>query len=94
MTTVEINKKKIYLHGHSGYGTNGNDIICADISTLVESTYNYLICTNNEVRSEENDGEFTIFLDDINENGENIIKTFCDMVDDLINQYSKYIERR
>lgn len=94
MTTIEISKNMINVHGHSGYGTYGNDIVCAAISTLTEATYNYLEATKNKVNCSCGDGEFKINLDNINENGEEIIKTFINMVDDLVNQYPKYIERR
>lgn len=94
MTTIEFSKESIYIHGHSGYGTYGNDIVCAAISTLVESTYNYLEATGNEVCNSCGEGEFTIYLDKINETGEILIKSFSDMIDDLISQYPKYIERR
>ena len=94
MTTIEINKKMIYVHGHSGYGTYGNDIVCAAISTLTEATYYYLKATKNKVDSFGKDGEYKIILDNINESGKEIIDTFVCMVDDLISQYPKYIERR
>ena len=94
MTIIETNKKMIYVHGHSGYGTYGNDIVCAAISTLTEATYNYLKATDNIVINSYGDGEFTIYLDKLNDSGEKIIKSFITMVDDLVSQYPKYIERR
>lgn len=94
MTIIEVSKKNIYVHGHSGYATAGKDIICAAISTLVESTCNYLECTSNNIRYLAGEGVFTIYLDEINSVGEKIIKTFCDMVEDLVTQYPKYIEKR
>lgn len=42
MTKIDISSKEIRISGHSGYGTYGNDIVCAAISTLSEATYNYL----------------------------------------------------
>lgn len=94
MTKIEISKEKIYVHGHSGYGTVGNDIVCAAISTLIEATYNYLKVTNNNVECEESEGMFTIKINKLNNTGNEIIKGFKDMCEDLSNQYPKNIEMR
>lgn len=93
MTIIEMKDKTIYVHGHSGYGTYGNDIVCASISTLVESTYYYLEATENKVRFSDGDGEFIIYLDELNESGNKIINSFSDMVNDLISQYPKYLKK-
>lgn len=40
MTIAEISKTdkiKVLIHGHSGYAENGNDIICAGISSLAQA---------------------------------------------------------
>lgn len=94
MTTVEINNKSIYVHGHSGYAAIGSDIVCAAISTLVQATYNYLESTGNQVHNYIDDGEFTIILDKVNKTGNIIINRFIDMVQDISEQYPKYIEMR
>lgn len=94
MTIIETNKKSIYVHGHSGYGTYGNDIVCAAISTLTEATYNYLEATNNQVHNYCDDGEFTIILDKLNKNGKQIVEKFKEMIKDLESQYPKNIEMR
>lgn len=93
MTTIKIRNSEIEVKGHSGYAEKGNDIVCAGISVLMDATYNYLKATENTVTKKETDGYFSISINVININGENIIKSFAEMVDDLVKQYPKNIER-
>ena len=94
MTTIEIKEDIIRVYGHSGYAPIGKDIVCAAISTLTEATYNYLVATKNKVNNEESNGVYIIHLEQLNKQGQAIIESFIDMVQDLINQYPKYISWR
>ena len=94
MTTIEIKEDIIRVYGHSGYAPIGKDIVCAAISTLTEATYNYLVATKNKVNNEESNGVYVIHLEQLNKQGQAIIESFIDMVQDLINQYPKYISWR
>ena len=91
MTKIEISDKKINVYGHSGYEERGKDIVCASISTLVESTYLYLKATNNDVNSLEEDARFEIIFKKINKNGAAIINEFKKMIKDIENQYPNYV---
>ena len=93
MTTVKVTDEYIEVSGHSGYGTRGNDIVCAAISTLTEATYNYLISTNNKVILEENDAYYKILFKRLNKAGNGIKIAFINMVDELEKQYKKNIRR-
>lgn len=93
MTTIKIDGNKIEVQGHSGYAEKGSDIVCAAISVLTEATYNYLKATGNTVGMTAIDGYFFMVIEEINESGKNIISSFTNMVDDLIKQYPKNIER-
>ena len=94
MTTVEVKETLIRVYGHSGYAPIGHDIVCAAISTLTEATYNYLVATGNKVKNEESNGVYIIHLEELNKQGKAIIDSFIDMVQDIINQYPKYITWR
>ena len=94
MTTIDFKTDKIRVYGHSGYAPSGQDIVCAAISTLTEATYNYLEATKNKVSKEENNGVFVINLEELNKQGEAIVLSFKDMVDDLIKQYPYYLTWR
>jgi uncharacterized protein YsxB (DUF464 family) len=94
MTIIDSNSNFIEVKGHSGYACYGSDIVCAAISTLVESTYNYLKLTNNNVDLEEKEAYFKIILISLNETGKAIINGFNSMIDELITQYSEFIGRK
>lgn len=94
MTTIDIREDIIRVYGHSGYAPIGQDIVCAAISTLTEATYNYFLATRNKVKSEESNGVYIIRIEELNKAGQAIIKSFIDMVQDLINQYPKNITWR
>ena len=94
MTTIEIKEDLIKVFGHSGYAEEGHDIVCAAISTLTESTYNYLAATNNKVSNKEASGLYEIHIEKLNKNGQAIVNSFIKMVQDLINQYPYYLTWR
>lgn len=87
MTTIDMREDIIRVYGHSGYAPIGKDIVCAAISTLIEATYNYLVATKNKVNNEESNGVYIIHIEGLNKQGQAIISSFIDMVQDLINQY-------
>ena len=92
MTHITIESTKITISGHSGYDVYGKDIVCAAISTLSESTYRYLKATGNRVRSKAKDGYYEIDLKSITKVGKQIISEFVIMINELIEEYGKYIE--
>ena len=94
MTTIDVKEDIIRVYGHSGYAPIGKDIVCAAISTLTEATYNYLLATKNQVNNEESNGVYIIHLVELNKQGEAIIRSFIDMIQDLIKQYPKYLKWR
>ena len=94
MTTIEIKEDIVRVYGHSGYAPIGKDIVCAAISTLTEATYNYLVATKNKVNNEESNGVYIINLVELNKAGKAIIESYINMVQDLINQYPKYLKWR
>ena len=93
MTLIEVKDNYILVKGHSNYAPIGSDIVCSAISTLVQATYNYLESVGNEIDLESSDGYFKIiFVSELNRAGDNIVKSFIEMIKDLENQYRKYIK--
>ena len=93
MTTIRITQHEIEVSGHSGYADVDNDIVCAAISTLTQSTYNYLRCTGNLIRKHEGEAYFLIKLLKLSCCGKKIVKKYESMIDDLINQYPLYLRK-
>lgn len=93
MTTIKINTKEIVVKGHSGYGTQGNDIVCAAISTLTQATYRFLTDIGCSVTEEINETEpsYRIEFYRLNATGKEIIASYGYMVEDLEKQYPEYL---
>ena len=46
---------KVSASGHSGYNTSGNDIVCAAVSTLVQTAYLAIVDIVGEIDYERDD---------------------------------------
>lgn len=79
MTTIKIKKNHIEVKGHTNYGTLGNDIVCASISTAV-----YFLIAMSHSEYIENEGEFLIDRDGINKEA---LTVFTGYAKQLAKQY-------
>ena len=93
MTTIDVGEDYIHVFGHSGYAESGHDIVCSAISVLTESLDRYLRRTENQVESCESDGEYTIYLNKLNDNGGAIINEYMGMIDEIIKEYPDNVRR-
>ena len=93
MTTIDVSDDCIHVFGHSGYAPEGLDIVCCAISTLTESLDRYLRATENQVESTESDGEYTIYLNELNNAGKSLIGEYNKMIDEIIKDYPRYVRR-
>ena len=56
MTIITFKPCEVEIKGHSGYGTNGNDIVCSALSSIVTTTVNAILKHNSnaiEIKQEE-----------------------------------------
>lgn len=92
----------IRITGHAGYGTEGNDIVCAGVSVLVQTLGNYieahkdeLNCNILEMRFEKGDSNIQLCDTSISGSMNYILKAVFDMtadgLEDLAIQYPEYI---
>jgi uncharacterized protein YsxB (DUF464 family) len=93
MTTIDIGEDYIHVFGHSGYAPAGFDIVCSAISVLTESLDRYLRVTENQVESTKDDGEYTIYLNKLNDTGGSLLNEYTRMIDEIIKDYSRFIRR-
>lgn len=93
MTTIDVSDDAIHVFGHSGYAPEGLDIVCSAISTLTESLDRYLRITENQVESTKDDGEYTIYLNKLNDTGKSLIGEYNKMIDEIIKDYPRYVRR-
>ena len=105
MTTIVIYKNNenyvgFECYGHSGYGEYGNDIVCASISTLVQSTamgIKEVLKIDAKIKSDDKKGMFNILVSkDLNkrqtEDVNLLINTMRVAVIDLESQFPKNIK--
>ena len=87
MIEIKIRKKincdcfyDLRINGHSGFAKKGNDIVCAGVSTLVQ-TFHTLISTYFADKVEINDDGkcFKITIEDIGIENENVVH-YCDFL--------------
>lgn len=93
MTTIDVGKDYIHVFGHSGYAEAGHDIVCSAISVLTESLDRYLRVTENQVESTKDDGEYTIYLNELNDNGGALLNEYIRMIDEIIEDYPNNVRR-
>lgn len=105
MTNIVISKNnnniiKVVCSGHSGYAQNGKDIVCAAISSIVQTAILGLakvVKIKIEFNRDDNAGylKFELPLNISNEKMEQaqiILKTMLAGLEDLQGGYSKYIK--
>ena len=103
MTTVVVSRKDNHIvlvesRGHTGYSEEGSDIVCAAISTVLETALLGLIkVANIDIKYKRASGYLKFEVeDDISEDARHsadiILDTMLEGVRDLSQGYSKYIK--
>jgi uncharacterized protein YsxB (DUF464 family) len=89
MTTIKINKNEIEINGHSEYATEGYDIICSAISTMIQFLIN--LCG---LPYKEKDGYYKVNIMKCRDDRYKTIalNTYIDMAKELSNQYPQHVE--
>ena len=95
MIKISISKDEITIKGHSGYGIEGSDIVCASTSSICITTVNALLSIDEDCISyTENDGFLNIKINKHNEIIDKLINNMINLLKELEKQYQKYIEIR
>ncbi len=85
---------KITVKGHSGYAFEGQDIVCAAVSSIVITSVNAMIRIDSEaVNFDENNG-VTINILKHDETIDKLILNLIELLKELEKKYPKYIEIR
>ena len=96
MIKVIVSKSfdSIKISGHANYDEYGKDIVCASVSSIVTTTINAIVRLDSDsIKYEVNDGVCISVL----KHTDTTLKLFenlVDLLEDLKNQYPKYIEIR
>ena len=105
MTKIEIKKKqnsitKVECDGHTGYGVQGEDIVCSAISSIVQTAALGLLMVaaiNAEIKRDDENAYFAIILpkeltDEQRHDADIILGTMLCGIQDLREEYSDFIE--
>ena len=95
MIKINISKDEITIKGHSGYGIEGTDIVCASVSSICITTVNALLSIDEDcIDYIEKDGYLNIKINKHNETIDKLIDNMINLLKELENNYKKYIEIR
>lgn len=104
MTRVEISRKsghivRVYVNGHTGYAEEGEDIVCASLSSIVQTALLGLLRVAGiqpEYVIEEQNATLEIKLptlsDEDRNNADMILETMLCGIADLYEGYSDFID--
>lgn len=95
MIKINIKDDEITVKGHSGYSTEGSDIVCASVSSICITTVNALISIDEDcIEYTDKDGYLNIKIKKHNDVINKLINNMINLLKDLEKQYKKYIEIR
>lgn len=95
MIKIDVKKDEITIKGHSGYGIEGTDIVCASVSSICITTVNALLSIDEDcIEYMEKDGYLNIKIKKHNETIDKLIDNMLDLLKELEKDYKKYIEIR
>ena len=98
MTEIKINKnnnkiENITISGHTGYKSNGLDIVCASVSSIAITTINAILRYNDKsLEYDEADGLLKIdivYHDDVIDI---LLDNMIDLLNELTKQYPKNVK--
>ena len=105
MTYVKIIKKndmiiEVDAKGHAGYAKEGEDIVCASLSSIIQTAALGLMSVlglNINLQTDENSGSLSFKLpnnmsDEKSEKSQVILNTMIAGVSDLAGEYSEFIK--
>ena len=88
MIKVSVKKDIITIKGHSGYGSEGTDIVCASVSSIAITTVNALIRIYEDcIIYNESDGYLEIKINKHNDIVDSLIENMIDLFKELEDKY-------
>lgn len=79
MITVTINKKEVRLKGHAGYAPIREDIVCAGVTALYQTTVEYITEVMKEpltVKEVEQTNEYALLTKDLSDDAKVLVGAF------------------
>lgn len=98
MIKVKINKKNDFIYGikvtgHAGYDDYGKDIVCASVSSIVITSVNLILKTNEDaIDVKEEDGLIELKVLKEIKDVQMILENMVDMLMELSNDYKENVK--
>ena len=87
--------KEIEIKGHANYSKYGSDIVCASVSSMCITTVNAIIkIDDSAIDYKEDEGYLLISIKKHSDTVDKLIINLVDLLEELKNDYQKYIEIR
>lgn len=96
MIKIQVNKSNdvdtIIVSGHSGYDVEGHDIVCAGVSSIVTTTVNAIVRYDEKMIQYESKSGYLKMEVKHNEIVDLLIENMLSLLEEMQQQYKKYIK--
>lgn len=96
MIKIQVNKNNdvdtIIVSGHSGYDVEGHDIVCAGVSSIVTTTVNAIVRYDEKMIQYESKSGYLKMEVKHNEIVDLLIENMLSLLEEMQQQYKKYIK--
>ena len=79
MITVKVSKDEVQIKGHAGYAPIGEDIVCAGVTALYQTTVGYIADVMNEpltVKEVKQTNEYTLLTKNLSDEAKVLVGAF------------------
>lgn len=94
MITITKQNNNIEFKGHSGYAERGKDIVCSAVSSIVITTINAIKMLDKKAIMYTDNGVLNIKIVKESDIVNKLIENMFNMLDEVIEQYPDFVERR
>ena len=92
MILVRVSDNQINISGHANY-SDGNDIVCASVSSIMYTTVNAIMSFNKDAIIYEDDNSVvSIKIKEKDEITNKLIENMLNLFESLVNDYPKNIK--
>ena len=92
MILVRVSDNQINISGHANY-SDGNDIVCASVSSIMYTTVNAIMSFNKDAIIYEDDNRVvTITIKSNDDTTKTLIDNMIALLNNLVNDYPKNIK--
>ena len=92
MIRVEKNKNRIVISGHANFADYGKDIVCAIVSSIVNTTINAILSFDKDSIYYEDKNDLVIEIRKDNQVTKTLITNMINMLRQLASDYPKNIK--